>query len=295
MVTETKYFRLVNKVVDETFEAEQLAKYNLYLAVGKFTIRIGALDRDRNKFVLLEDYELRDLFTPVQVAQQLQALLQDHPFLSKPDWQVIRVSVKNQNFTLIPETLFHKAAAEDYLRLNCNLDTFHEEVVTYQQAGLDAVNIFTVDKYLKSTLQAVYPGKLISYRHQTSVFISTLLHYSDRHGTKKLMGFVEKNNLTLLVFQGGMLQFCNVFHYTTPEDFIYFLLLIMQEQKLNPEEDVIKIWGDMTYDSALFTMMRKYIRHVYFGNKPAGAAYSYKLEDQFEHRYLDVYGIHFCE
>ena len=295
MVTETKYYRLVTKVVDETFAAEQLAKYNLYLAIGKFTIRIGVIHRDRNKFVLLEDYELRDLFTPLQVAQQLQAILKDHPFLGKPGWQLVRVSVKNQNFTLIPETLFDKNAAEAYLQLNCNLDTFHEQVVTYQQAGLDAVNIFSVDKYLVSTLQAIFPGNQVTFRHQISVFISTLLHYSDRHENKRLVGFVEKNNLTLLVFQEGMLQFCNVFHYTTPEDFIYFLLFVMQEQKLNPEEDVIKIWGDITYDSALFTLMRKYIRHVYFGNKPAGAAYSYKLEDQFEHRYLDVYGIHFCE
>ena len=295
MVTETKNYRLVNKVVDETFDAEELDHYNLYLAVGKFSIRIGAIHRERNKFILLEDYDLADVYTPLQVAQQLQVILTGHPFLGKTNWHLIRVSVKNNNFTLIPQTLFHKEAAEEYLQLNCNLDLFHEEIATYQQAGLDAVNLFTIDKYLIKTLQQVFPEKPVAYRHQTSVFISTLLHYNDRHGNKKLMGFIEKNSLTLLVFQEGMLQFCNVFHYTNSEDFIYFLLFVMQEQKLNPEEDVIKIWGDITYDSALFTLMRKYIRHVYFGNKPLGATYSYKLEDLFEHRYLDVYGIHFCE
>ena len=295
MITETKYYRLVNKVVDETFEATNLTRYNLYLTVGKFSFRVGVLDRERNKFILLEDYELSHLFTPQQVAQQLQSLIKDHPFLSKPEWHLIRVSIKNQSFTLIPETLFNKDAAEEYLRLNSDLDTFHEQVVTYQQAGLDAVTIFAIDKYLTAALSDIYSGKKVEYRHQTSTLISTFMHYTDRHGSRKLMGFVEKNNLTLIVFQEGTLQFCNVFHYTTPEDFIYFLILVMQEQKLNPEEDGVKIWGDITYDSALFTVMRKYIRHVYFGQKPAGISYSYKLEDQFEHRYLDVYGIHFCE
>ena len=52
-------------------------------------------------------------------------------------------------------------------------------------------------------------------------------------------------------------------------------------------------FGDLTHDSALFTLMRKYIRHVRFGARLAGVAFSYKLQEQFEHRFLDVYSLHF--
>ncbi len=54
----------------------------------------------------------------------------------------------------------------------------------------------------------------------------------------------------------------------TPEDFLYFLLFVMQEQKLNPDQDPVTIWGDLTHDSALFDIMRKYVRHVRLGKKP---------------------------
>jgi hypothetical protein len=41
--------------------------------------------------------------------------------------------------------------------------------------------------------------------------------------------------------------------------------------------------------------MRKYLRHVQFGTRPPGVGFSYKLEEQFEHRFLDVYSLHFAE
>lgn len=295
MNTDIKQYHLVNKIADETFDLQQISQYNLYLAIGKNNVRAAVVDKTRNKFILLEDYELNNIFTPVQAAQQVQEILQERDFLGKPDWHQIRISIKNQSFTLMPETLFEAQAAETYLRLNCDLDTYHEQVYTYTHAGLDAVNIFAIDKYLITTLNQSFPNKNLQYFHQTSALIATLLHFGERNGQKKLYALVEKNSLTILVIQNSGLEFCNIFHYTTPEDFLYFLVLVMQEQKLNPEVDIITIWGDITHDSALFNLMRRYIRHVHFGSKPTGVDYSYKLEDLFAHRFFDVYSIHFCE
>ena len=97
------------------------------------------------------------------------------------------------------------------------------------------------------------------------------------------------------MIENGKLEFCNLFQCNKPEDFLYFFIFVMQEQKLNPDQDKVSVWGDLTHDSALFTLLRTYIRHVQFGSRPGGVAYSYKLEDLFEHHYLDLYGLHFCD
>lgn len=295
MVTETKHYRQILKLTDESFQGEALGNYHLYLSVGKQNIRAAVADAGRNKFIMLEEYELSQTFTPLQAAQTFQQILQAHSFWGLDGWKAIRVAIKSQIFTLVPQTLFEPRAAAEYLRLNCSLDTYHEEVLTYHHASIEAVNIFSVDKYLMQVMKEKYPGKQVRYVHQTSALISALLHYGERNGQAKVYAQVEKNSLTILIIRDGTLLFCNIFHFNTPEDFMYFLIFVMQEQKLNPDKDPVMIWGDITHDSALFMLMRKYIRHVHFGGRPTGVAYSYKLEEQFEHRFLDVYSLHFSE
>jgi hypothetical protein len=295
LVTETKHYRLVNKIIDESFSVQALGDYHLYLAIGKNQMRAAVADAGRNKFIVLEDYEFTHVFTPLQAAQQVEEILQTHPYLGLAGWKAIRVAVKHQSFTLIPETLFEPKAMADYLRLNCTLDTYHEEVLTYHHPAIEAVNIFATDKYLIQALQQAYPGKPVRYVHQTSALLAALLHYGERNGQQKVYAYVEKNSLTILIIRDGALIFCNMFHFNTPEDFMYFLVFVLQEQKLNPDKDPVVIWGEITHDSALFTLLRKYIRHVHFGGRHTGVAYSYKLEEQFEHRFLDVYSLHFSD
>ncbi|MGV3642273.1 MAG: DUF3822 family protein [Adhaeribacter sp.] len=294
MTSETKHYRQDTRIMDESFLVQDLGKYHLYLAVGRQVFRAAVMDAERNKFIVLEDYELSQVHTPLQVAQQVQEILKTHEYLGLPGWKKIRVAVKNQSFTLVPETLFEPQAVADYLRLNCTLDLYHEQVLTYRHRAIEAVNIFAADKYLLRALEETYPGKTLSYVHQTSALIAALQHYGERNGKMKLYAFVEKNSLTILILRDGALLFCNMFHFNTPEDFMYFLVFVMQEQKLNPDQDAVTIWGDITHDSALFTLMRKYIRHVRFGARLAGVAFSYKLQEQFEHRFLDVYSLHFA-
>lgn len=295
MVTETKHYRQVNKILDESFDPQQLGNYHLYLTLGNQIMRAAVVDTRRNKFILLEDFELTQVFTPLQQAQQAREILQAHPFFKLLGWKQIRVAIKNQSFTLVPETLYEPKAATEYLQLNCTLDPHHEQVLTYHHAAIDAVNIFAADKYLIRALRETYPGKDIRYVHQTSALITALLHYGERNGQVKVYGYVEKNSLTILIIRDGALLFCNMFHFSTPEDFMYFLVFVMQEQKLNPDKDAVTIWGDITHDSTLFTLMRKYIRQVHFGARPPGVGFSYKLEEQFDHRFLDVYSLHFAE
>jgi Protein of unknown function (DUF3822) len=295
LVAETKQYRLVHKITDESFNAAALENYHLYLTISKQVFRAAVADAGRNKFIWLEDYELSHIFTPVQAAQLLQEILQGHAFLGLGGWKEVRVAIKNQSFTLVPDTLFVPQAEAEYLRLNCNLDSFHEQVLTYHHAAIEAVNIFATDKYLLQALREVYAEKPIRYVHQTSALIAALLHFGERNGQMKVYGYVEKNSLTLIIIRDGALVFCNMFHFKTPEDFMYFLVFVLQEQKLNPDKDPVTIWGDITHDSALFSLMRKYIRHVHFGTRPAGVAFSYKLEEVFEHRFLDVYSLHFAD
>ncbi|MDX5348376.1 MAG: DUF3822 family protein [Hymenobacteraceae bacterium] len=288
-------YRLTQKLTDESFDVVHISDYNLYLSVSNRYLRVGVADIKRNKFLVLEDYELGPLYSSLQVVEQLRLIVKDHPFLQYHDWNQIRFCIKNQEFTLIPDTLYDAAAQADYLRLHCELDEYHDHVYTYHHAGIGAVNIFAINIYLTDWLAELYQTRPIKLLHQTSALIEGVLHLAGRAEQKQLFLHVEQNYLSILVVRNGQLEFCNIFHFISPEDFIYYIIFVMQELKLNPEQDPLVVWGDLTHDSELFTILRKYVRFVKLGQKPNDISYSYKFDDLFGHRYFDLYSIHLCD
>ncbi|MHC2990543.1 hypothetical protein OB13_02700 [Pontibacter sp. HJ8] len=295
MNTINTHFRLSYQFHDEAFNLSLAGHCNLYISISSKAIRFAVADVERNKFVVLEDYELITVFTPLQVAEQLSLIAEHSPILQEQRWLNVRISISNQHFTLVPETLFDPAHQADYLRLHSDLNPQQEVVLSYRHNGLEAVNIFALDSVVYKTAQNLFAERPVQFVHQTSSLIKSVLHQAERKDGRFLYIFVERNYVTILVVSESGLQFCNVFHYLSPEDFIYYIIFVMQEQKMNPEQETITAWGDITHDSSLFNILKKYIRQVRLGKKPADVAYSYKLDDVFEHRYFEIYSLHFCE
>ncbi|WP_242918424.1 DUF3822 family protein [Pontibacter liquoris] len=295
MNTTSTYFRLSHKIQDEAFNFQQAPTCKLYLSLSRKSIRFAVVDTARNKFVLLEDYELLSNLVPMQVAEQLRLIAAENPLMQTKNWQELRVSVSNQHFTLVPETLYDPAHQADYLRLHSNLNLQQEVVCTYRHPGLEAINIFSVDAATYQALQDIFPEQPVHFVHQTSVLIRSVLHYAERPAQRSMYAFVERDFVTILMVGPAGLEFCNIFHYLSPEDFIYYIIFVMQEQKLSPEQETITIWGDITHDSALFHILKKYIQHIKLGKKPADVEYSYKFHDLFEHRYFELYSLNLCD
>ncbi|QMU28512.1 DUF3822 family protein [Adhaeribacter radiodurans] len=295
MTTTSYNYQLQTQIIDESFAVINADLYNLYIAASKNSFRFGIEDTIRHKFVALEDYALTNVFTPLQLVQQLRTLITEHAFYSTVKWHQIRIGIKNQKFTFLPGTLFDAKAATTYLKLHAELDEINDRVLSYHHPGTDMVNIFATEHFLGSLLYELFSPQKTQICHQTSALIETLLHITERTAQSKIYAYVEQNYLTLILLKDGNLEFCNVFYYLSPEDFIYFVVFVMQEHKLNPDQDPLQVWGDILHDSDLFDILRKYVRHVQLGKRPTGLSYSYKFEEKFEHRYFELFALHFCE
>ena len=112
---------------------------------------------------------------------------------------------------------------------------------------------------------------------------------------KSVFIVAEKNTLTILVKKSKRLEFCNTFHYTTPEDFIYFVMFAFDQLKLNQDTTPVTLWGEITPDSAVYSKLYKYIRNISFGNKPSTLSFGYQFDEVFDHKFYDLYNMHFCE
>ncbi|WP_165370590.1 DUF3822 family protein [Hymenobacter persicinus] len=275
---------------DETLDPANLAAYNLYLTAGPAGLRVGVADVRRNKFVALEDYAP----TPAtSLAGQFRALAATHDLLGQPGWNSVRLAVQNRFFTLLPAPLFRQGDEAAYLRLHHHLDADHETVQHYRHSTLETVSIFAAEKALADWYHQLYPaGKLV---HQTSALLEGVIHQSEQSAPRRVYLSISQQELTVVAVRDKRVEFCNVFAFTSAEDLIYYTILVMQELQLNPDQDPVIVWGDLMHDSELFTILRKYIRHVRFGNRPFDLAYSYRLNDVFEYRYFELYALHLCE
>ncbi|MBX0288956.1 DUF3822 family protein [Hymenobacter sp. HSC-4F20] len=280
----------LHRLHDETLDLDTPSAYNLYLTAGPAGVRVGVADVRRNKFVALEDYSPGEGAT--LLAAQVQALAAEHELVGRTGWNRVRLAVQNRHFTLLPASLFRAGDEAAYLRLHHATDPQREVVRHYTHSGSEITSIFAAERELVQWFQTTYPeGQLV---HHTSPLLEGIAHQNEQAGTRRIYLSLGHQEVTLLAMRDKQPEFCNVFPFSTPEDLIYYTILVMQELQLNPDQDVVTVWGDLTHDSELFTILRKYIRNIRFGNRPYDLGYSYRLNDVFEYRYFELYALHLC-
>ncbi len=267
---------------DETFDPRHLAAYNLYLAVGAGRLRMAAVEVARQSFVLLEDYALPPGGLP--------ALAAAHDCLGRAGWHAVRLATTGRAFTLLPAALFRPGDEAAALRLHHALAP--AETARFRPfPALELVSVFAADAGLAGWLAATHgpAGQLL---HHTSGLLAGLAHQREARAPRQLYLNLGPQELTLVVL-GTQLEYCNVFAFSTAEDVLYYTVLVMQELGLNPDQDELTVWGELTHDSALFTLLRTYLRNVRFGPRPYDLFYSYRFNEVFDHRYFDLFSLHF--
>jgi len=286
-------YKLNQKIKDDKFNVDHISQYNLSLQVSTDLFRVCVTDTANNRCLFLEDYQFSSIQFPSQLLDQLELIYDDHHILQAGFWKSIKLSIKNKSFSLIPSSLFDKDYVKDYLNINCTVKG--REVYYYKQNTTDSVNIFSADREIINWFNTKYPHKSLKVFHYTSPFIDGVMIDQSSEEEKSMYIVTEKNSLTILVKRNKKLEFCNTFNYITTEDFVYFVMFVFDQLKLNPETTPIVLWGEVTPDSPIYTKLYKYIRHISFGNKPSSLSFGYQFDEVFDHKFYDLYNMHFCE
>jgi hypothetical protein len=273
---------VILRLRDETFAPANLGAYNAYLLAGPTSLRLAVLDVERRKVVVLEDY--------LQPATELPALASQHDSLGRRGWNEVRLAVTGRAFTLLPAPLFRAGDEAAALQLHHALAPT-ETARHYVHPSLELVNIFAADTAPADWLAATHgpTGRLL---HHTSALLAGLSQQRGAATERRLYLNLGHYELSVVVL-GQHLEYCNVFPFSTAEDVVYYTILVMQELGLNPDLDEVTIWGELTHDSAVFTLLRTYLRNVRFGIRPFDLQYTYRLNEVFDYRYFDLLSLHF--
>lgn len=287
-------FKRNHQIKDDAFSVDAIPTYTLALQTGNDSFRFCITDEAGGKCLWLEDYRFIAPVFAEQLLDQLNLIYDEHEILQAGFWKEIKLAFRNQHFTLVPQPLFMPERAVDYLQLVADIPDETQEVFFYQHTHRDMVSVFAVERRLMEWFKMAYPNKPITALHETSALMEGILHQANAN-TRSVAVSVEATHLTIVVTNGKQIEFCNAFYYASVPDFLYYLVLVMDELQIDPEKTKVVLYGEISHDSLIYSNLYRYVRQLSFGSKPASLRFGYKFDEVLDHRYFDVYTMHLCE
>ncbi len=275
-------------IKDSAFSVDEIYKYTLCFKVSKQAVEIGVFDASMNRYLVYESYPLDKNANDIAFLEQLY---KEHLFISAGYWKKVILISTLPKYTYVPEEFFSTQNAVDLLRLNTTLEMDKLDVcyVPHQKQQISC--IFGIEKSLLKWIKGKYPYQEITYLHENSCLIEGLLTQSNTLEVRDLYIFIQSNTLIPIGFKQGYLQYLNTFNYTVAQDFIYYVLLVIEKMGLQKQEVNVIMYGDAPQASALLKELGKYVNSVKLGKRPKGIMYGHKFDEIEEHIAFDMLSI----
>ena len=160
-------------------------------------------------------------------------------------------------YSFVPAPFYKESEARALLSLECELGV-STDVVALELKELDGYLLTAVPQQLNRFFQSYFSQ--FSWHHPVARRL-TKMAQTEKSSAAHVYGMNDRFDL-LLFGDDGKLLLTNSYPYQTPEDFVYYLLFVLEQTGLNRLEVPVLLDGFIRSDSPLFNLAYKYIRHV---------------------------------
>ena len=112
---------------------------------------------------------------------------------------------------------------------------------------------------------------------------------------KRIFVNVRNSYLDIIITEERKLLYYNSFNYRSKEDFIYYVIFVLEQLKLNPEEIDLILSGYIDKNSKIFDIIFNYVRNIRFQGLTDSFKYSYIFNDIPSHYYFNLLNVGLCE
>ncbi len=275
--------------LDETLDINTTQSYHLSIQVSLNGFSFSILDTVRNKFVALKNYPFdKQKGVP---EDQLKDIFKKDEFLSREYKSSSYIFITDKS-TLVPSPLFNKEKIKEYLMFNHPLGE-HDKIFYNQIKNAGTYTVYSIPVTICEILDKQFPG-IRSY-HQSVPFIEQILLKNQPAGFEySAFIHVTPGIFDIAVSQSKKLILYNQFRYRNENDFIYFVLNIFEQLKLNPEKTLLLLSGEITKTSKYYESVKKYIKSIKFEKRDSQFTYSYTINQIPEHTFIPLLNLYNC-
>jgi len=178
---------------------------------------------------------------------------------------VVKVTLvlNNKLSVLVPNDFFQEDNCLDYLKFNSRLiknDTASSDYIE----ELKTHNVYIA--YGNITNYLIEKFGSFEYFHY-STFLLKKIHF-ELSTNKKIIIYVNinKSYLNIIVFKGRELNYSNTFDYKSKEDILYFVLFVIEQNKLVNNKTKIKLIGEEKIINQHYAYLLKFIKNIEIKN-----------------------------
>lgn len=160
--------------------------------------------------------------------------------------------------TLVPQKLYAANRNEDALRLVHSIPSGQFEFTNEGILSMDYEAVYALPKNLKEAVNKHFVE--VSY----GLTAVSLLNYFSKLTQLDALFAIHLNDEEVLIyrFEDKKLVFFNSFSFMTPEDVVYHVLNVMNDQKLSNERSLVYYSGLLPEDSGLMESLKDYIKNL---------------------------------
>tara|TARA_B110000503_G_C7156727_1_gene417691 strand:+ start:2285 stop:3142 length:858 start_codon:yes stop_codon:yes gene_type:complete len=264
------------------------AQLKHFLVLSKLQLKSAFFDDQSQTYISYEQFDFKKSDDWIEALRSIEKILPGETFQSQKSLQIC---LSNSLYTLVPQVLFDENELESYLSFNHPIEDLNQLIFHYTTLeSFDAVVVFAIPRGLEFLLKAKLPP------YQLLHFSSPILEAIGLNKMKEneLLINVQREQFEVIYAPNGKLNFFNSFQYQSKEDFIYFLLYVMEQLKLEREKSKLILVGEIEKDSAIYKLLYTYINEVSFGKKAANINFSAVLGELNDYSNFSLFHQHLC-
>ena len=168
--------------------------------------------------------------------------------------------IHNNNLsTFVPTALFDENYLGSYLQYNTKV--FETDFFAFDEISNYQINSVYIP-YVNMNNYFIDKFGSFDYKHANTVLVAKLLDESKNNDTKTMWVHFAPGHFEIIVIQNQKLLLFNSFDYSTPEDFLYYLLFTAEQLNMNPENFPLELIGNVNIESEFYKIAYKYIRNI---------------------------------
>ncbi len=278
----------VRQLFDESYR-QQENQLHQFVLIDKSFIATAQFNASDKKYVGFQRYDILERENWFSAADEIRRYLSNLP--SGSGQSPINIGLSDQLYTLVPKALFEDHQLNSYLALNHPAEEMEQYTVQHNLVeNLQLAIVYGIPSTIKEIVEDKLPMANWSHFSKALLENASLNHQKE----KFFQLHIQANRFDVLLMNQGKLQFFNSFSYESAEDFIYYLLYVMEQLELDREEQEVDLVGEFEENSALYEMLYKYIRNINVGKRSRDVNFSNSLSALPPQYYFNLFNQHLC-
>ena len=270
------------QIIDPNFQTQHSGKCDLLIKISGARFSYAVVDQAQDQLKALGDIATENTI------ESLDGLLEIEHFFGF-DFHRVKIATETSKFTFIPATMYSESNLPEYALFLKG----HPSELTVSDIRLPQIkNVAGFDAKIQESLST----KFSSYKMFGSanpLIEGTMKIYA---GTApRLVLNFGYNVFEAVVLQYNKLSFYNLFPIDNTDDFNYFLLLILKEFGLQPQDLSLIVSGNINEGDEILGRLQKYFSEI----KYAEAKFLVQIPEMFQtvpsHRFFDLISLNLCE